>query len=164
MSTGTTEALDALDRTDPLDLSVVLAVRNGADTIEQQLDALVRSQWNGSWEILVVDNGSTDATPEIVAGYVLDDPRVRVVQAVDHAGLSYARNVGVTQARGRAVAFCDDDDVVDPTWVAAMGDALREHRVVASHMEYESLRIAGLSTVAPTFRVGGSRASSATRS
>jgi glycosyltransferase involved in cell wall biosynthesis len=124
---------------DPLDLSVILCVRNGAATIREQLDALVASSWDGTWEILVVDNGSTDATPEIVAGYVLDHRRVRVTQATDHAGLSYARNVGVAEARGRAVAFCDDDDRVDPGWVAAMGEALRHHPVVASHMVYETM-------------------------
>jgi glycosyltransferase involved in cell wall biosynthesis len=122
-----------------LDLTVILPVRNGAATIAQQLDALMSSEWDGSWEVLIVDNGSTDATPELVASYVLRDDRVRVTQALDHAGLSYARNVGVAHARGRAVAFCDDDDRVDPKWVAAMGEALREHRVVASHMVYETM-------------------------
>jgi glycosyltransferase involved in cell wall biosynthesis len=124
---------------DAVELTVILPVRNGAATIAQQLDALVTSEWDGSWEILVVDNGSTDATPEVVAPYVLSDGRVRVTQALDHAGLSYARNVGVAEARGRAVAFCDDDDCVDPRWVAAMGEALRDHPVVASHMVYETM-------------------------
>ena len=122
-----------------LDLTVVLPVHNGADTIAAQLDALTSSTWSGSWEILVVDNASTDDTPEIVADYVLTDSRVRMVQAPDHAGLSYARNVGVQHARGRAVAFCDDDDIVSDQWVAAMGEALREHPIVASRMEYETL-------------------------
>jgi glycosyltransferase involved in cell wall biosynthesis len=122
-----------------LDLTVVLPVRNGAATIERQLEALERSQWDGDWEVLVVDNGSTDSTPDLVSRFVGRGHRFRVVSAVDHAGLSYARNVGVEHARGRAVAFCDDDDVVDDGWVAAMGEALRDHPVVASCMEYEML-------------------------
>lgn len=129
----------AADEPATVDLTVILPVRDGAETVRQQIDAVLACEWDGEWELLVVDNGSTDATPEVVAGYVLADPRVRVVQAVDHAGLSYARNVGVRAARGRAVAFCDDDDVVDPSWVAAMGTALRDHPVVASHMVYETL-------------------------
>lgn len=123
-----------------LDLTVVLPVRNGASTIRGQLDAVLRCEWDdGRWELLVVDNGSTDGTAEILAEYVLRDPRVRVVQALDHAGLSHARNVAVEHARGRAVAFCDDDDAVDPGWVRAMGEALREHPVVASRMVYETM-------------------------
>jgi glycosyltransferase involved in cell wall biosynthesis len=124
---------------DELDLTVVLPVRDGADTIRTQIDAVLRSEWDRPWELLVVDNGSTDATAEIVAGYVLADPHPRVVQAFDHAGLSHARNVGVEHARGRAVAFCDDDDAVDPRWVPAMGEALRDHEIVASHMVYETM-------------------------
>jgi glycosyltransferase involved in cell wall biosynthesis len=122
-----------------LDLTVVLPVHNGAATVEGQLAALEQSDWDGAWEVLIVDNRSTDETPELVAAYVNRSDRFRVVQATDHAGLSYARNVGVAQARGRAVAFCDDDDVVDARWVRAMGEALRDHPVVGSHMVYETL-------------------------
>jgi glycosyltransferase involved in cell wall biosynthesis len=122
-----------------LDLTVILCVHNGADTITAQLEALAGQEWEGSWEVLVVDNRSTDATPEVVASHVSRHDRFRVVKAADHAGLSYARNVGVERARGRAVAFCDDDDVVGDGWVAAMGRALAEHPVVGSHMVYDTL-------------------------
>ena len=128
------------ERTDQeLDLTVILPVRNGASSIARQIDAVLQSKWDRPWELLVVDNASTDATAEIVAGYLLRDDRVRAVQASDHAGLSYARNVGVEHARGRAVAFCDDDDAVDPGWVRAMGEALGAYEVVASHMVYETM-------------------------
>lgn len=120
-------------------LTVILCVHNGAATIDAQLDALLAQSWDQPWELLVVDNDSTDATPEIVARRVAEDSRVRVVAARRRRGLSHARNVGVEHARAPAVAFCDDDDIVGDRWVAAMGDALAEHPIVACRMEYDRL-------------------------
>jgi glycosyltransferase involved in cell wall biosynthesis len=121
------------------ELTVILPVRNGAASIGRQLDAVLAQQWDRPWEVLVVDNDSTDATPEIVADYVLRDPRVRVVTARRKHGLSHARNVGVERARSPAVVFCDDDDLVGDGFVAAMGDALRDHPIVACRLDWSTL-------------------------
>jgi glycosyltransferase involved in cell wall biosynthesis len=120
-------------------LTVILAVHNGADSMSGQLDALVAQQWSKPYEILVVDNLSTDSTPEIAAQYVNAHDNVRAVTAHRRKGLSHARNVGVAHAQADAVAFCDDDDIVGEGWVAAMGDALRTHPIVACRFEYELL-------------------------
>ncbi|MGH7355034.1 MAG: glycosyltransferase [Candidatus Rokuibacteriota bacterium] len=61
-------------------------------------------------EIVVVDDGSTDDTPAVLARYA---DRVRVLR-VDHGGLAVARNAGLAAARGRFVAFLDADDLLDP--------------------------------------------------
>jgi glycosyltransferase involved in cell wall biosynthesis len=121
------------------ELTVILPVRNGAASIGRQLDAVLAQQWDRPWEVLVVDNDSTDATPEIVAGYVVRDARVRVVTARRKHGLSHARNVGVEHARAPAMVFCDDDDLVGEGFVAAMGEALREHPIVACHLDWSTL-------------------------
>jgi glycosyltransferase involved in cell wall biosynthesis len=130
---------DAVAGPDTMSLSVILCVHNGAASMRGQLDALVHQQWDQPWEILVVDNASTDSTVQVAEEYLDAPVPLRIVRAPERLGLSYARNVGVAQARGRSVAFCDDDDRVGDGWVAAMGRALDEHRVVASRMEYEQL-------------------------
>jgi len=122
-----------------LDLSVVIPARNEAATIVQQLDALAAQEWSGSWEVVVVDNGSTDATPDIVTGYGAREPRVRLVRASERAGLNYARNVGIGATLGRAFALCDADDLVAPGWVAAMGDALARSELVTGVLELDRL-------------------------
>jgi glycosyltransferase involved in cell wall biosynthesis len=127
------------DDTGVIDVSVIVCVRNGADRMHRQLDAVLGQEWDRPWELLVVDNGSTDDTAAVAAAYARRDERVRVVTADERRGLSYARNVGVAQARGRSVVFCDDDDRVGDGWLRAMGDALREHQVVAPRMEYAEL-------------------------
>lgn len=129
------------DARDALDLTVILCVRNGAPQIRAQLDALAAQQWGGAWEVLVVDNGSTDDTAAVVRAFAADHPgmALRLVGAHDKAGLSHARNVGVASTDAHAVAFCDHDDVVGDGWVAAMGDALRTHPVVACRFVWDRL-------------------------
>jgi glycosyltransferase involved in cell wall biosynthesis len=132
------------------ELTVVLCVHNGAATIARQLDALARQRWDAPWEVLVVDNASTDDTHRIVTDFAATDPRFRVVDAPHRLGLSYARNVGAANARAPAIAFCDDDDLVGDGWVAAMGTALREHAVVACRFDWQDAAAAEPVPVAGT--------------
>jgi glycosyltransferase involved in cell wall biosynthesis len=124
----------------PLELTVILCVRNGAAKVRDQLETLARQEWDASWEVLLVDNDSTDATPQVLRDFAAANPRFRVVDAHERLGLSHARNVGVANTQATAVAFCDDDDLVADGWVAAMGTALREHPIVACKFEWNELR------------------------
>jgi GT2 family glycosyltransferase len=120
-------------------ITVVLPSRNGAETIGRQLDALAGQSFDEPWELLVVDNGSTDGTRAVVESFAGRIAEVRVVEAPGHAGLPYACNVAVREARSDAIAFCNDDDEVDEEWLAAMASALREHELVAGRLEHERL-------------------------
>ncbi len=127
-----------------VELSVVIPARNEASTITAQLDALTAQRWDGTWEIVVVDNGSTDETPAVVSSYADRCTWVRLVRALERAGLNYARNVGIEAARGTAFALCDADDLVAPGWIAAMGDALRIAPLVTGPLELDRLNPAWL--------------------
>jgi GT2 family glycosyltransferase len=120
-------------------LSVVIPARDAGDTIRDQLHALTAQTWDEAWEIVVVDNGSTDATAAIVEGLAARDGRIRLVPAGGGTGVAHSRNVGIEAARAPAIAMCDADDVVDAGWVAAMGRALREHELVTGPLDVESL-------------------------
>jgi glycosyltransferase involved in cell wall biosynthesis len=103
-----------------VDVSVVIPVRNAADHLEEQLAALASQTYEGSWEVVVADNGSTDASLEVVRSWALRVPHLEIVDASDRAGPSHARNVGAAAARGRVLAFVDADDVAAPTWLAEL--------------------------------------------
>lgn len=120
-------------------LSVVIPARDAAGTIGEQLDALCAQTWTEPWEIVVVDNRSSDATGRIVAERATHDRRVRLVTARARAGVAYARNVGIDATSAPTIAMCDADDVVGPGWVAAMGEALRHHDLVTGPLEVERL-------------------------
>lgn len=125
-------------------LSVVIPCYNAADTICEQLDAFVNQDWSEPWEIIVADNGSTDATIDIVEQYQEILPNLRIVDASKKKGPSHARNVGANAAKGEALAFCDADDVVEPGWVAAMGIALSRYDFVGGWDKYLKLNKAWL--------------------
>lgn len=123
----------------PLDLSVIIPAHNVADTLAEQLDALLAQEWDGTWEIVVVDNRSTDGTAALVEEYATRHPRIRMVAASERAGLCYSRATGIEHAASDHITICDGDDIVGPRWVAAMGNALREHRVVTGPVETDRL-------------------------
>ena len=87
-------------------VSVVIPAYNAASTIGQTLDS-VFSQTFRDFEVVVVDDGSTDQTRDVVAGY---GDRIRVLSKVNEAKPAATRNLGVHAARGDLVAFLDADD------------------------------------------------------
>jgi glycosyltransferase involved in cell wall biosynthesis len=123
----------------PPRLSVILPCRNGAATLPTQLEALARQSWDGSWELVVSDNGSTDDSVEVIERYRDRLPGLRIVDSSRQAGLGSALNVGVAAARGESVTFVNDDDEVADGWLAAMGAALERHELVAGSLEVDKL-------------------------
>ena len=94
-------------------VSIVLPTFNRVDVIGRALDS-VRQQTFGDFELLVIDDGSTDGTAELVAG--LGDPRIRVVRQAN-AGVYVARNLGLREACGRWITFLDSDDAWAPQFL-----------------------------------------------
>jgi glycosyltransferase involved in cell wall biosynthesis len=120
-------------------LSVIIPCYNGAEFIRTQLEALAGQAWDGEWEVIVADNGSTDASLRIVEEFRGRLPNLRIVDASDRKGRGHARNVGVRASTGDAILFCDADDKVGAGWLAAMAAALAEHDFVACGTETEEL-------------------------
>ncbi|HEX7049407.1 MAG TPA: glycosyltransferase family A protein [Longimicrobiales bacterium] len=90
-------------------VSVVLPTRNRAHLLARAIGS-VRAQTFSDWELIVVDDASTDRTPAVIAECRGSDPRIRGVAVPRPHGVAEARNRGIARARGRFVAFLDDDD------------------------------------------------------
>lgn len=105
--------------------SVVICTRNRARSLGRTLDSLVAAaEWTSEpWELIVVDNGSSDDTPATVHSFAGQLPVLLVAQPVP--GLSNARNAGVSAVRGEYVLWTDDDVMVDPQWLTAWFRAFR---------------------------------------
>jgi glycosyltransferase involved in cell wall biosynthesis len=148
-------------------LSVILPCFNGAATIAEQLDALTRQHWSDDWEVVVVNNGSTDNSMDVVESYRDRLPNLRIVNAYippsPRRGVAYSYTVGFAAATGDAFLLCEADDQVGEGWLTTMGSALQEHAFVAAALEYTKLNSwlsnsdgwqqqsakAGLSTISP---------------
>jgi len=98
--------------------------RDAEATIAEQLDALAAQELNATWEVVLVDNRSTDRSRAIADAWAAQLTGARVVAANDSDGVAYARNVGLRAAAAPLVAFCDADDIVQPRWLQALVDAL----------------------------------------
>lgn len=95
-------------------ISVVIPVHNTLKTIGRCLDSLAALD-HPSYEVIVIDDGSTDGTAEACESY----DGVTVIR-VEKGGPSRARNVGIHAARGEFIAFTDGDCVVDPRWLTEL--------------------------------------------
>ncbi len=123
------------------ELTLVVITHDRADLLDQMLASISEQSWDeSSWDVLVVDNASTDHTPAVLGQWADRMPvPMQVVQATDGRGPAYARNTGAGHATAEHLAFVDDDDLLGPGWVAAMGRALDSHPFVASRHDFERL-------------------------
>lgn len=97
-------------------VSGIMAVRNAEAVVAETLESIL-GQERTDWELVVVDDASTDRTPEIVASYA--DPRIRLTRLDTPVGRARARNAAAARARGEFLAVVDGDDVSEPHRFAA---------------------------------------------
>jgi glycosyltransferase involved in cell wall biosynthesis len=122
---GTTERRGSLDtRAEPVVVSAIMSAYNTGRYIAAAIDSIL-AQTMTNWELIVVDDGSTDDTRAVVARY--HDPRLTVIACDQNRGRSTARNLGLACARGRYIAICDSDDLSVPTRFAQQVAFLDAH-------------------------------------
>lgn len=99
-------------------VSIVIPTWNRKERLQVALDSVRAQTWT-HWEALVVDDGSIDGTPELVARLAEEDPRIRILPR-PHAGVCAARNAGLAEVTGGLVAFLDSDNAWLPDYLEAM--------------------------------------------
>ena len=104
-----------------------------------QLGALANQQFAAPWEVVVADNGSTDASLALVEEWSGRCRAIRWIDASAVRGPAAARNAGVRAASGDLLAFCDADDVVGPGWIESCAKALADSDAVGGVFDFWSL-------------------------
>ena len=117
---------DRMQTTATPKVSVIVPAYNAAEYLAECLQSLA-DQTMGDFEAIVVDDASTDSTPEIIRRFAADDSRFRLL-SVSHGGVSRARNSGMDAARGEYICFVDADDRCLPTMFERMLDTLTVSR------------------------------------
>ncbi len=125
-------------------VSVIMPAYNAEKTIESSI-ASVLNQSFSDWELLVINDGSNDATPALVEKYCLHDSRVKILNLPKNAGLPNARNQGCLMAKGNFIAFLDSDD----TWSAdklkmQLDFHRREPGIEISHTDFLAFNESGV--------------------
>jgi glycosyltransferase involved in cell wall biosynthesis len=106
-------------------VSVVLPVYNGEDYVRESLDSVLAQTWR-EFELIVVDDGSNDGTPAILAEYAARDPRIRIVRQANQR-LPRALSNGFREARGEFLTWTSADNRMKPECLARMVDCLERH-------------------------------------
>ena len=108
----------------PPSISVVMPVFNGADVLDAALRS-VAAQTFADWEIVAVDDRSSDGSHDVLTAWAERDPRVHVIRFQENCGVSAARNAAIVRAQGRFVTYLDHDDEYYSDYlanVARLGD------------------------------------------
>lgn len=108
----------------PPNISVIVPIYNCANIIGKLIPC-IQIQTFCDWELLLIDDGSTDNTREVCERYAQNDSRIRVI-ANEHQGVSASRNAGIESAKGEWITFVDADDLLFDGFLSSLFDAANQ--------------------------------------
>ncbi|GAB3252902.1 glycosyltransferase [Kineosporia babensis] len=120
-------------------LSVVICCRNSASTLADTLDSIALQEYPGWWEVVVVDNGSSDATIPVAQRFADRLPNFRVLPVPKPGFQATALNHGIAQTTGEVFVFVDSDDLLAPGYLEKMAQALATEPYVGGELDVERL-------------------------
>ncbi|HJY79833.1 MAG TPA: glycosyltransferase, partial [Candidatus Binatia bacterium] len=123
-----------METTQPL-VSIVIPAYNHAPYVAETIDSVLGQTYQ-NWELIIIDDGSTDATPEIIRRY--RDPRIRAYRQ-ENRGLSATLNRGIGLAHGKYFAFLPSDDVYEPEKLAVQVPVLEENPAVGVVFSWQTV-------------------------
>ena len=118
-------------------LSVIIPAYNCADTVGETIDSIL-AQDISFMEVIVVNDGSTDRTGDVLREYAQKEKRVRIF-TTQNKGPAHARNYGIAAAQGEYIAFADSDDLLRPGMYAALLSLAEENRLDVAACGYTML-------------------------
>lgn len=112
-------------------VSIILAAYNEEENIGNCLDSLLSQDYD-DFEIIVVDDGSTDRTQELVETYLEKSRKMRMISNISNKGHTYSRNLGASYAKGEIIGFTDADCVLPENWIRKIIDCFSGEEIVAA--------------------------------
>ena len=108
-------------------VSIIVCAYNEEKFIESCIDSLINQDYPKSkYELIVVDDGSTDKTPDICGDFIQESSIEMKYVRIKHAGLSIARNVGILFSEGDIISFIDADAIAQKTWLSAIVETFQK--------------------------------------
>lgn len=118
-------------------VSIITPMYNGGKYVSQTIESVLAQTYQ-DWEMIIVNDGSKDNSPDIVKNYSLKDPRVKLVNQ-KNAGSASARNNALRQAAGRYICFLDADDLLDKQFLEKQLNFLKSKEVGIVYASYRRI-------------------------
>lgn len=119
-------------------VSVITPAYNAERFIHETIDSVLRQTYT-NWEMIIVDDRSTDRTVEIIKQYQKNDNRIRLIELKENSGSAVARNTAMDHAKGRYIAFLDSDDLWTPKKLALQLQFMQENDIAFSFTKYRRM-------------------------
>jgi len=120
-------------------ISIITPSYNSADFIADAIESVLNQTYD-QWEMIIVDDASTDNTVDIVETYVARDDRISLIELDKNSGSGVARNKAIDAANGRFIAFLDSDDLWLPEKLEKQIAFMLERDIAISFTEYARMR------------------------
>lgn len=134
-------------------ISIIMPVYNTESYLEEAIDSVLRQSFI-DWELIMVDDGSTDESNKICQAYAKQNERIHLVR-IPHSGVSEARNMGIRIATGEWLFFMDSDDIMAPDSLNMLFSASeRTDWVIGAYQDYSTKRIHKVLDIARTISFG----------
>lgn len=117
-------------------VSIITPTYNAENYIGETIES-VRNQTYQDWEMIIIDDCSTDNTSVIIKGYADNDSRIKLIKAPQNGGVAKARNLGLEQAQGDYIAFVDSDDLWKPDKLEKQVAFMKEKGGVLSYTDFQ---------------------------
>ncbi len=121
-------------------LSIVVPLYNTTDYIGRCIESVINQEYD-NWELIIVDDGSTDNSLEIASNYARNDKRIKVIHQ-ENQGVSKARNTALKEVQGELVTFIDSDDSIEPCTYRVAIDLLFKEKE-CDHVQFCQRRLVG---------------------
>ncbi|TQQ83941.1 glycosyltransferase family 2 protein [Peptacetobacter hominis] len=117
-------------------VSIITPMYNAEKYIKDTIESVISQEYK-EWEMIVVDDCSTDGCTEIVKKYSNKDSRIKYIRSEKNGGVSKARNLALKNASGRYIAFLDSDDIWSPEKLSRQIDFMKKENATISFTSYE---------------------------
>ena len=131
-------------QTPPL-ISIITPVYNADEFLTRTIQS-VQDQTHEQWELLLVDDCSSDTSVDTIEKFILNDDRIKLIRMEANSGAALARNAGTKKARGRYVAFLDSDDIWAKTKLEKQVRFMQKHNHAFTFTGYEFAHADGTAT------------------
>lgn len=122
-------------------VSVITPAYNAENYISETIESVLKQTFQ-DWEMIIIDDCSTDYTNVFANEYAAKDPRIKVIKAPQNGGVAKARNIGLENATGEYIAFVDSDDLWKPEKLEKQMAFMKEKSCVLSYTDFQKFNTA----------------------